>query len=57
MPRQSKKLGAPELTLDSGHYGTDFVGIKGVSGARYCENAHALSMDGRLSGTLPGRGR
>ena len=26
------------------HSGTDFLGIRGVSGTRYCENAHALPM-------------
>ena len=28
-----------------GHSGIDFVGIRGVSGTRYCENARALPMD------------
>ena len=31
-----------------GHSGTDFVGIRGVSGTRYYENACALPMDGRV---------
>ena len=51
MPRQSEIWGAPELGVSGtniGHSGTDFVGIKGISGTRYCENVHVLVMDRRI---------
>ena len=39
-----------------GHSGTDFVGIRVVSGT-IVKNTQALPVDGRLAGTLAGRGR
>ena len=47
----SVKMGVSGINI--GHSGTDFIGIRGVSGTRYCEkNGHALPMDGRLAGTV-----
>ena len=41
-----------------GPSGADYVGMRGVSGTiDIVKNAHALSMDGRLAGTLADRGR
>ena len=46
------KIGVSRTNV--GHFGTDFVGIRGVSGTRYCVKcagvALALPMDGRLAG-------